>query len=211
LSAFEWGPDLPRLGEGRVELRGLAAADAPAIFEIFGDPEVMRFWSAPPLIGVAAAADMIARVQAAFRERRYFQWGIVARETGERPGEKIHGTTGGAPGELLGTCTLYELERPHRRSGIGLALRRSAWGRGIGREALELLIGFAFRTLDLHRLEADIDPHNERSLRLFERQGFRREGYLRERWHHLGEIQDAVYLGLLRREWPGEAARLRAE
>jgi [ribosomal protein S5]-alanine N-acetyltransferase len=182
-----------------VELRGLAAADAPAIFEIFGDPEVMRFWSSPPLIGVAAAADLIERVQAGFRERRYFQWGIVARETGE------------TPGELLGTCTLYELERPHRRSGIGLALRKSAWGRGIGREALELLIGFAFRTLELHRLEADIDPHNERSLRLFERQGFRREGYLRERWHHLGEIQDAVYLGLLRREWPGEAARLRAE
>jgi [ribosomal protein S5]-alanine N-acetyltransferase len=193
VSAFEWGSDLPRLGGGRVELRGLAAGDAPAIFEIFGDPEVMRFWSAPPLIGVAAAADMIERIQAGFRERRYFQWGIAARDTGEMPGE------------LLGTCTLYQLDRPHRRGEIGLALRKSAWGRGIGREALELLIGFAFGTFALHRLEADIDPHNERSLRLFERQGFRREGYLRERWHHLGEIQDAIFLGLLRREWPGSS------
>ena len=67
------------------------------------------------------------------------------------------------------------------------------------------LPSLTFEALDLHRLEADADPDNERSLRVLERQGFRREGYLRERWHHLGEVRDGVLLGLLRREWTGGA------
>ena len=76
-------------------------------------------------------------------------------------------------------------------------------------EAVELLLGFAFERLGLHRLEADADPQNVGSLRVLERQGFRREGYLRERWHTLGQVQDAVFLGLLRREWKGSSLQPR--
>jgi [ribosomal protein S5]-alanine N-acetyltransferase len=189
--SFEWGDELPKIEGQQLRLRGLAAADAEAIFAVFGDPEVVRFWSAPPLVGVLAAGWMIDEIRDAFAARRLFQWGICLRETGE----------------LLGTCTLYQLDRAHRRAELGIALRRSAWGRGYAREALELLIAFSFRKLDLHRLEADIDPNNAASLRLFERQGFRREGYLRQRWHHLGEIHDAIFLGLLRPEWLGPGHR----
>jgi RimJ/RimL family protein N-acetyltransferase len=59
----------------------------------------------------------------------------------------------------------------------------------------------AFETLDLHRLEADVDPENTASLRVLERNGFRREGHLRERYTQDGRWHDAVLLGLLRREW----------
>lgn len=69
------------------------------------------------------------------------------------------------------------------------------------REALTALLDFAFGALDLHRLEADVDPRNAASVRTLERLGFRREGYLRERWLVGGEIQDALFYGLLRREW----------
>jgi RimJ/RimL family protein N-acetyltransferase len=68
-------------------------------------------------------------------------------------------------------------------------------------EALTLLFAFAFGELRLRRLEADVDPRNAASIRSLERLGFRREGYLRERWCVNGEIQDALFYGLLRREW----------
>ena len=70
-------------------------------------------------------------------------------------------------------------------------------------EVLPALIHFAFDTLDLHRLEADVDPRNTRSIRLLEGTGFRREGLMRERYHLNGELQDAVLYGRLRREWRG--------
>jgi [ribosomal protein S5]-alanine N-acetyltransferase len=50
-------------------------------------------------------------------------------------------------------------------------------GRGIMSEGLGLLIGWAFTDLGLHRLEANIQPGNDASIRLVKRNGFRNEGY----------------------------------
>ena len=102
---------------------------------------------------------------------------------------------------VVGTCTLFRIDARHRRAEVGFALARATWGRGLASEALATALRFAFETLDLHRIEADADPRNERSLGLLERHGFRREGYLRERYHVSGEVQDSVVLGLLRSEW----------
>ena len=74
-------------------------------------------------------------------------------------------------------------------------------------EALTALFGFAFGPMALRRLEADVDPRNENSLRILGRLGFRREGLLRERWNVGGEIQDTAFLGLLAREWRSAAGR----
>ena len=188
-SSFQWGDKLPTISGSRLTLRWLTKHDAPAILTIFGDPEVMKFWSSPPLENLPAATKLIDEIHDHFFSRRLFQWGIALRETDE----------------LLGTCTLFHLDQTHRRAEVGIALATRAWGRGLATEALGLLLRFAFETFDLHRIEADVDPRNERSLRLFERQGFRREGYLRERWHHLGELHDTIFLGLLRRQWSGQA------
>jgi len=68
-------------------------------------------------------------------------------------------------------------------------------------EALQALLRYAFQTLDLNRLEADIDPRNVASARTLERLGFQKEGHLRERWIVNGEISDTRLYGLLRREW----------
>ena len=73
------------------------------------------------------------------------------------------------------------------------------------REALTALIGYAFRTLDLHRIEADADPRNAASVRVLEHLGFVREGLLRERWHVGGEVSDSLLLGLLRGDWERRA------
>jgi len=70
-------------------------------------------------------------------------------------------------------------------------------------EALQALVQHAFQTLDLNRLEADIDPRNLASARTLERLGFQKEGHLRERWIVNDEISDTDLYGLLRRDWLG--------
>jgi [ribosomal protein S5]-alanine N-acetyltransferase len=190
-SSFRWGAELPELRGSRVELRALTHRDAPCVLDLFGDPEVVRFWSFPPVPDVAAAAELVREIRAGFSERRFFQWGVRSRDADR----------------VIGTATLLNLELPHRRAEVGFAIRRSLWGQGYASEALGTLIEFAFAVLDLHRLEADVDPSNERSLRVLERQGFRQEGYLRERWQQGGEARDGVLLGLLRREWRGKEPR----
>ena len=68
-------------------------------------------------------------------------------------------------------------------------------------QALQGLLGYAFQTLDLNRLEADIDPRNLASAKTLERLGFQKEGHLRERWIVNDEVSDTALYGLLRREW----------
>jgi len=181
---------LPTIETERLRLRWLEASDAPSLFRIFGDAEVCRYWSRPPLEGLGAAEALREEVVRRFAERALFQWGIAER----------------ASHRVVGTCTLANLSAEHRRAELGYALAREAWGLGYAREALEGLLDFAFRRLALHRLEADVDPRNARSIRVLEGLGFTREGMLRERYHLLGEIQDAAMYGLLAREWAGSGA-----
>jgi ribosomal-protein-alanine N-acetyltransferase len=180
---------LPTLLTERLALRWLTPADVPALYEVFSDLEVTRYWSSPPLSDLAAAEALLADIREGFMRRTLFQWGIARR----------------ADDCVVGTCTLAGLTLAHRRAELGFALARRHWGQGYIAEALPALVGFAFEELGLHRLEADVDPRNRSSIRALERLGFRREGYLRERYHMHGEIQDAVLYGLLRPEWGAHA------
>jgi ribosomal-protein-alanine N-acetyltransferase len=176
---------LPTITTERLRIRWLTAADVPALFAVFGDAEVCRYWSRPPMPDVVAAEALLREIEAYFASRSLFQWGIAERETDA----------------VIGTCTLASLSEEHRRAEVGFALARRAWGRGYLAEALPALLAFAFDTLGLHRIEADADPRNARSIRVLERAGFQREGLMRERYHLEGEIQDAFIYGLLRHEW----------
>lgn len=184
---FDWGERLPTLqGDGFV-LRMLDDADVPALYEIFSDPEVMRYWSFSPFETLRDAERLLDEIRSSFKVRRLFQWGIA--EAGDR--------------KVVGTCTLFKLDAAHRRCEVGFAVARNAWGRGVGTRAVATALRFAFESLGVHRVEADADPRNERCLRLLERLNFKREGLLRERYHVGGELQDAVVLGLLHSEWRG--------
>lgn len=176
---------LPPLESDRLRLRQLGAGDVSALFEIFSDPEVMKFWSSEPLTDLAAARALLQEIDAGRAEGSLFQWGIALKE-----GDQVVGTT-----------SLASWDRAHRRAELGFALRRDCWGRGHGTEAVKRIVAFAFEELDLHRLEADVDPRNEASIRILKRLGFTEEGLLRERYLLGGETQDALFLGLLRSEW----------
>ncbi|HHY56636.1 MAG TPA: GNAT family N-acetyltransferase [Chloroflexi bacterium] len=169
----------------RLILRPLIEADLPALFAIFSHPEVMRYWSYPALTDMTQARDMLQRIQASYQDGSAVRLGIALR----------------CDGVLLGTCALFNFHEASRRAEIGYALGRPHWGNGYMHEALTALINHAFASLDLLRLEADIDPRNTGSARTLERLGFQKEGHLRERWVVNGEVSDTVWYGLLRREW----------
>jgi RimJ/RimL family protein N-acetyltransferase len=179
------GDHLPTLTGARVRLRWLTESDTDALYEVFSNEEVMRYGSRPPFESREDARELVARIERCFSDKSLFQWGIAdVRDD-----------------QVLGTCTLFSVDARHLRAELGYALGRASWGKGIMREALDVLLRYAFETLGLRRLEADVDPRNAASIRSLERLGFVREGYLRERWFLGGETQDALFYGLLRREW----------
>jgi ribosomal-protein-alanine N-acetyltransferase len=178
-------PAFPQLRGNRLCLRGPRPDDADAVFALFSDPAVMRYWSRPPMTARAEAEGRIAEITEDFDARKALQWAITMR----------------ADDEVIGTCTLFRFEPRHRRAEIGYALRSDHWDRGLGAEAAALALDWGFRTLGLHRVEADIDPRNAASRRLLERLGFTSEGLLRERYFVGGVTSDTELFGLLAQDW----------
>jgi len=82
--------------------------------------------------------------------------------------------------QLLGGITLSNIRHGVAQTGhIGYWMGERFAGRGYMLEAVRLVADYAFDTLHLHRIEAACIPGNERSVRVLEKAGFRREGLLR--------------------------------
>ena len=178
---------LPVITTSRIVLRWISEDDIDALFAIFSDPQVMRYWSSAPLPNREAAAELQREIATGNRNNSMIKWGLALRESNS----------------VIGTTTLFNLNLDNDRAELGYAMASAYWGKGYMHEALQALLSHAFDVMNLRRLEADVDPRNEGSIRTLERLGFQREGFLRERWHVNGEIQDAFFYGLLRREWVG--------
>lgn len=176
---------LPTINTSRLSLRSMSAEDVDDFYTIYSNLEVMRYWSTPPLANKDAASKLINEIRDGFARRELLKWGIALL----------------TDDTLIGTVTLFHPDFTHRRAEIGYALGRAHWRQGYMRETLRAVLDYAFSVLDLHRIEADVDPRNTASVRTLERLGFQREGYLRERWQVNGEIQDALFYGLLRPDW----------
>jgi len=177
----------------RLLLRPMTESDAPALFAVFSDPKVMRYWSSAPWESMQRAHEMIQRDAASMRVGESLRLGIVRK----------------SDDALLGMCTLFAFSATCRRAEIGYALASAAWGQGYMDEALRALLDYGFGALELNRVEADIDPRNEASARSLERLGFEREGLLRERWIVGEEISDTAFYGLLARDWDAIRSRER--
>ena len=180
---------LPAINTNRLSLRWISAEDVDDVYTIYSDPEVMRYWSTPPLADRNAASKLVSEIHESFKRRELLKWGIALRKDDT----------------LIGSVTLFHPDFTHRRAEIGYALGRAHWGQGYMQETLKAVLTYAFEVLEFHRIEADVDPRNVASIRTLERLGFQREGYLRERWQVNGEIQDAIFYGLLRPDWEAQA------
>ena len=176
---------LPTINTSRLSLRWIRAEDVDDFYAVYSNPEVMRYWSTPPLPDKDAASKLINEIHESIKRDDILKWGIALRSSDK----------------LIGSVTLFHLDFTHRRAEIGYAQGRAYWGQGYMQEALKAVLNHAFEILNLHRIEADVDPRNAASVRTLERLGFQREGFLRERWQVNGEIQDAFYYGLLRPDW----------
>lgn len=178
-------PAFPQLHGKRVRLRGPRADDADGLFALFADPDVMRYWSRPPMTARSEAEGLIAEIEESFTQRTMLNWMLTLR----------------SDDTVIGTCTLFRFEPRHRRAEVGYALRSDHWGRGLAAEAATLALDWAFRTLGLHRVEADINPRNHGSRKMLERLGFVSEGVLRQRYFIGDEVSDTELFGLLAGDW----------
>lgn len=180
----------PQLETTHLLLRDLCPEDAPAIFRIFSDPQVTRYYDLETFSSHAQARELIDRFRQRFANRIGLRWGIVPRA---------------APDSLLGTCGFNAWFQSSRRAIVGYDLIRSHWRRGIISQALTAILHFGFEQMSLNRAEALTFVENLPSQRLLEKLGFQREGILREYEYLQDRFVDMAIYSLLEREFNGRA------
>jgi RimJ/RimL family protein N-acetyltransferase len=113
------------------------------------------------------------------------------------------GVRGLADDALVGYVQLQVSSWPHRNAEVDLGVAPKRWGQGIGTDALKLALAFAFRELNLHRVQVSPFSYNERGLALCKKLGFTHEGTLREYLRRDGKWYNLLVMALLARDWRG--------
>ncbi len=165
----------------RLNLRPLAAEDAPVLHLMMSDAEVMAFRDSDAVDDPAVTAKIIMSQISETAAGEAFYWAV------ERA----------ADGVVLGVCDLSEIDKRHARAEIGFLAGPEFWIDDYSYEALHAVIGHAAQTLRLKRLQARVHLANTRSTRLVEQLGFEREGLLRGYVDRDGERRDCFLFGLL--------------
>ena len=78
---------------------------------------------------------------------------------------------------------------------------KTYWGRGYGTDAVRVLLDYAFRHHNLHRVYLSVNSTNPRAIGAYRRCGFVEEGRLRAHAWSNGQYIDLVQMGILREEW----------
>jgi RimJ/RimL family protein N-acetyltransferase len=175
-----------RLETPRLILRRLTINDLEPFVTYRSLPEVARFqtWEA---FDTAQGKALIEHMQQ--REPgtpgEWFQFAIEHRDSGV----------------LVGDCAFKVDGTEHRQAEIGFTLAPAHQGQGFATESVRGLLGYAFETLNLHRVMANCDARNTPSARVLERVGMRREAHHLEDFWCKGEWTSSFIYAILAREW----------
>jgi RimJ/RimL family protein N-acetyltransferase len=170
------------LNGDRVTLRAVERDDLQRLHELQGNVDLVvfgdGFWEPIPL--------------AAFE--RQFEQAIE--------GQPRHWFVIEAGGTVIGRIGLVQVSRLHGTAELGIEIYDPEYiGQGYGREAIALLLDWAFRIQNYRRIWLKTSAANQRALRCYQAAGFMEEGRMREQLYFDGRYVDSVFMGLLRREW----------
>lgn len=103
---------------------------------------------------------------------------------------------------LVGFISLNDVLFKNRSGELGIGIPAPEnRGRGFGQEAIQLMLGYAFDHLGLHKVNLVVHSDNNGAIRLYEKLGFVKEGINRESFFDKGKFLDQICYGLLDREW----------
>lgn len=103
---------------------------------------------------------------------------------------------------IIGFVELDGLEWSARSAWVGIAIGEADFrGKGYGTDAMKLLLKYAFRGLNMHRVNLSVFEFNKRAIRSYEKCGFRYEGTSRELIYKEDKRWDVLNMGILQREW----------
>ena len=168
----------------KTRLRRIEREDIPTFVRWFADPEVRNYLLINSPISHA-------------QEEKWFESKLADEDSELFAVETLDGTH-------IGNIELFDFRHVHRQAELGVVLGEKAyWSQGYGSDAIRVLLRFAFRELNLHRIQLRVYEDNERGIRCYRKCGFQVEGRLRDAVYRQGRYFDVLMMGILDHEFTG--------
>lgn len=103
---------------------------------------------------------------------------------------------------IIGVIRLKYIDWISRNAELGIYIGEDKYrGRGLGKEALKLLLNYAFQEINLHKISLTVLGSNINAIKLYSSCGFTKEGLLKEQFWVNGKYENVFLMGLLRNEY----------
>ena len=180
MSSFSFLP-FKELESERLLLRQITSDDVNEVFELRSNPETMKYIPRPLTTTKDEAMAHVKMIQDKIETNEGINWAITLK---------------GNP-KMIGIIGHYRIRWEHFRSEIGYMLLPEYQGKGIITEAIQLMIHYGFNEMKMHSLEAIIDPNNNASAKVLEKNNFVKEAHLIQNEFYDGKFLDTVIYSLL--------------
>ncbi|MEM6845777.1 MAG: GNAT family N-acetyltransferase [Bacteroidota bacterium] len=182
---------LPILRSNSLTLRPFVREDLPSVLVLVQDKDVAATTlNIPYPCTEEAINDWFRLQQQQLEEGKVLRWAVCLTKTNE----------------LIGTIKLAT-HPEYESAELGYWIGKPYWGNGYASEAARLIVDYAFRTLELNRIEAHAMTENVVSSKVLRKLGLQEEGYHPQLVKKWGEFKDVKTYGLLREQWIASQAK----
>lgn len=169
----------------RLLLRRVIESDYPEIMELRGNPETMKFIPRPLVTTKEEALNHFKMIDEKIESNEGINWAITIK---------------GSP-KLIGIIGHYRISAENHRCEIGYMILPQHNGKGYVTEAVDVVLEYGFNDLQMHSIEAIIDPDNIASERVLQKNGFVKEAHIVENELYEGKFWDTVIYSILKRNF----------
>lgn len=168
----------------RLRYRKIIFDDAKEIFSIRSNDDVMKYMDVPRHYSLSDSEELLRSIEDSYKNEKGINWAIIEKDSKA----------------FIGYIGFIRIFSEHCRAEIGYALKPEYWGKEYMYETINRLARFGFEEMKLHSIEANVNPMNERSKKVLERVGFKKEAHFRENYLFNGNFLDSIIYSLLEKD-----------
>ncbi|MEO8712220.1 MAG: GNAT family protein [Parafilimonas sp.] len=170
----------PQLTTNRLLLREISKDDAADLFLLRSNKNLMQYIDRPIAKTETDALDLIKIIITALKNTDGITWAVTQKDNPK----------------LIGTIGFWRIQKEHYRAEIGYMISDAFQRQGIMQEAISAVLDYGFKVMYLHSVEANVNPGNEASVKILEKNNFIREAYFKENYYYNGKFLDSYVYSL---------------
>ncbi|WP_461612404.1 GNAT family N-acetyltransferase [Clostridium sp. Marseille-QA1073] len=172
--------EFPVLESENLILKKIESSNIEELYEIYSNEKVFKYCGIIPKKNIKTISNMVTHFERDYNKRDRIKWGVFLKNESDI---------------LVGIIEAMDFKPRIDMVTIGYFLSEPYWGEGIASQALRILIKFLFEKVDVNRIQAEVMPENEASKKVLFKNGFIKEGLLRQAtlWSGKGIVDLEIY------------------